>query len=109
MLCVTYAGKRIVLTGDLEKEGLVQLLKSEQLHADILLSPHHGSLAANPKDLARWATPGWLIVSCRDDSIRERLTSQFGSETQVLTTARFGAVQCEINPVGDIEVVPFKK
>ena len=109
VLCVTYAGKRIVLTGDLEKEGLVHLLKSEQLHADILLSPHHGSLAANPKDLARWATPGWLIVSCRDDSIRERLTSQFGSETQVLTTARFGAVQCEIYPVGDIEVRPFKK
>lgn len=108
VLCVTYAGKRIVLTGDIEKDGLVRLLKSERLHADILLSPHHGSLAANSRDLARWATPEWLIVSCRDDAVRDRLTSQFGSETQVLTTARFGAVRCEISPDGELMVFPFK-
>lgn len=109
VLCVTYAGRQIVLTGDIEKEGLVRLLTSERVHADILLSPHHGSLAANSRDLARWASPDWLIASCRDDSIRDRLSSQFGSETQVLTTARFGAVRCEISPVGDVSVFPFKR
>lgn len=108
VICVSYAGRRIVLTGDIEKEGLYHLLGTERIETDILLSPHHGSLAANPPDLARWATPEWLIVSCRDDAIRNRLAAQFGAETQILTTARHGAIQCQIRPDGEILVCPFK-
>ncbi len=48
ILSLEYAGRRIVLTGDLELEGLERLLKTPPLHADVLLSPHHGSLKANP-------------------------------------------------------------
>jgi competence protein ComEC len=108
VLCLDYAGRRIVLTGDLEREGLYTLLMSERVDADILLSPHHGSLAANPRDLARWATPDWLVVSCRDDAIRDRLAANFGSETQILTTARHGAIRCRIRSDGELRIEPFR-
>ncbi len=108
ILCLEYAGRRIVLTGDLERDGLYRLLRSERLDTDLLLSPHHGSLKANPPDLARWATPEWLIASCRDDAVRERLAANFGPETQILTTARHGAIRCRIRSDGQLRVEPFK-
>ncbi|MBS0203088.1 MAG: DNA internalization-related competence protein ComEC/Rec2 [Planctomycetes bacterium] len=107
-LLLEYAGRRILLTGDLEREGLYQLLASERIDADILVSPHHGSLGANTKDLARWATPEWLLVSCRDDAVRERLAANFGPETRVLTTARHGALKCRIQTDGGLRIEPFK-
>ncbi len=109
VLCLEYAGRRIMLTGDLEREGLYRLLLSERIDTDVLLSPHHGSLNANPKDLARWATPDWLIASCRDDAVRDRLATNFGSETQILTTARYGAIRCRIRSDGELLVEPFKR
>lgn len=108
VLCLDYAGRRIVLTGDLEREGLYRVLMSDRIDTDILLSPHHGSLAANPRDLARWATPDWLLVSCREDAIRDRLAANFGSETQVLTTARHGAIRCRVRSDGELRIEPFR-
>jgi competence protein ComEC len=108
ILCLEYAGRRIVLTGDVERDGLHRLLQSERMDTDLLLSPHHGSVKANPKDLARWATPDWLVVSCRDDAVRDRLAANFGPETQILTTARHGAIRCVIRSDGDLRVEPFK-
>jgi competence protein ComEC len=109
VICLEYAGRRIVLTGDLELEGLEQLLKTPPVNADILLSPHHGSLKANPPDLARWATPDYLVVSTPEPGTSERLASRFGPETEILTTATYGAVRCHISPNGELEVVPFKR
>lgn len=109
VLCLEYAGRRIVLTGDLEREGLYRLLMSDRLDTDVLLAPHHGSLPANPTDLARWASPEWLIASCRDDAVRTRLSKNFGPETQILTTARHGAIQCRIQADGELHVASFKR
>lgn len=109
VLCLEYAQRKIVLTGDLELEGLERLLKTPRVDVDVLLSPHHGSLKANPPDLARWATPEYLIVSTPDISTSERLAARYGPETQILTTAAYGAIRCHINPEGDLTVEPFKK
>ena len=109
VLGIEYAGRRIVLTGDLELEGLVSLLKTPPLDTDILLSPHHGSLKANPPDLARWATPEYVIVSTPEESTADRLARQYGPETRILTTAKYGAIRCHISPDGQLQVEPFKK
>ena len=52
VLSIEYAGRRILLTGDLESNGLDELLSREPMYVDVLLSPHHGSRAANPELLA---------------------------------------------------------
>src|SRR5581483_6411387 len=59
-----YAGLKVLLTGDLEKEGLEQVLRLPTLRVDVLQAPHHGSSTANTPALARWAHPQ-LVVSCQ--------------------------------------------
>jgi competence protein ComEC len=109
VVCVEYANRRILLTGDLELDGLESLLKTPPEDVDVLLSPHHGSMKANPPDLARWATPEYVIVSTPEPATAERLASTYGPETEILTTAAFGAIRCEIHPNGNLHVEPFKK
>lgn len=109
VICLQYAGRRIVLTGDLELEGLERLLKTPPIDADVLLAPHHGSLKANPPDLARWATPEYVIVSTSDAIVADRLATRYGPESQIITTATYGAIRCRISPDGDLQLEPFKQ
>jgi competence protein ComEC len=48
VLAIEYAGRRVLLTGDLEPPGLAELLKNEPLDCDVILAPHHGSPRSNP-------------------------------------------------------------
>jgi len=64
-LLVRYAGRFILLTGDLEKEGLYQVLGTAPPRVDVLMAPHHGSRFANTPDLAEWASPRF-VVSCQE-------------------------------------------
>ncbi|HEY4258941.1 MAG TPA: hypothetical protein VGM98_02225, partial [Schlesneria sp.] len=109
VLSLEYAGRRILFTGDLEHDGLHRLLRDPPVDTDILLSPHHGSAAANPRDLARWATPEWLLVSYRDDSVQDRLANVYGPATEVMTTAKYGAIRCRIKANGELTIEPFKR
>ena len=109
VLCVEFSGRRILLTGDLEREGLERLLRSPRVDADVLLAPHHGSIKANPPDLARWATPEWVIASASDRAVEERLASRYGPATRVLSTAQHGAVRCHITPEGELQIEAFRK
>ena len=108
VLCVEYSGRRIVLTGDLEREGLTRLVRTPHLDTDVLLAPHHGSLKANSTDLARWATPEWVIASSSDRAVEERLAARYGPETQVLSTSNHGAIRCRITSEGNLHVEPFR-
>ena len=102
-------GRKIVLTGDLELDGLEKLLQTPPIDVDILLSPPHGSLKANPPDLARWATPEYLVISTPEPATADRLAQRYGPETQILTTATEGAIRCHISPDGQLQIEPFKK
>ena len=108
MLSIEYAGRRILLTGDLERDGLARLLQLPPTHADVLVSPHHGSLGANTTDLARWARPRWLIVSGDRRANLTTLRSRFGPETTVLNTADEGAMTFEIHPDGRLTCETFR-
>ena len=105
-LSIEFAGKRVLLTGDLESEGLQQLLNQPPLHSDILLSPHHGSRAANTGELADWASPGWVVASCgRSDSIGHLVKTY--ADAKVLATSVHGAITFEIRPDGSIKLETF--
>lgn len=108
VLLVSYAGRRILLTGDLERDGLTALLRSPRRPVDVLLSPHHGSKAANPPELAAWTNPTWVIASAADRTILQRVQPHFTPETQLLSTAQTGRVRCRIAPDGQIQVVTYR-
>lgn len=102
VLRVTYAGRVILLTGDLEGDGLRQLLSAVQEPVDVLLAPHHGSANANTRGLARWARPRWVISSSGRPGVAARLQKVYGSQVRVLSTYDTGAVTMTITPAGEI-------
>ena len=108
VLLIEHSGRRILLTGDLERDGLVRILNSPPQPCDVLVSPHHGSLGANTTDLARWSRPNWLIVSADRRASLATLRSRFGSETEVLSTADYGAITFEIRADGRMTCETFR-
>jgi len=102
VLRVTYAGRSLLLTGDIEGPGLAQLLSSPVEHVDVLQSPHHGANAANPTDLARWCTPTVVLISTGNRDRAAALTPVYGPDCRVLSTADKGALTVHINPHGEL-------
>ncbi|WP_298867082.1 ComEC/Rec2 family competence protein [uncultured Gimesia sp.] len=108
-ILLTFKGRRILLTGDLEGEGLEKLLTETVIDpVDVLLSPHHGSLSANTAELAHWANPDYVIVSCGKKIANSKLQKIYSSETQIFTTYKHGAITCRIDHKGKLEVIPFR-
>jgi competence protein ComEC len=63
LLSVEYAGKRLLLPGDLEPPGLDLVMSDPPLDCDILLAPHHGSGGSDPPGFAAWCTPEHVVLS----------------------------------------------
>ena len=67
VLLVEHAGRRVLLTGDLE--GPLQTRLAERfveehgLGVDLLLAPHHGGRRANPRSLAATLNPRAVVAS----------------------------------------------
>lgn len=107
VLEITYAGRRILLTGDLEKDGMDRLLGLEKRHVDVMLSPHHGSPAANPEELADWATPTYVVASGGRRVKMQGLRATYAKSKRVFSTYRDGAITVEIESDGEMRVTPF--
>lgn len=108
ILQINYSGRSILLTGDLEGAGLKQLLGKPPTDVDVMLSPHHGSLAANPPELAEWARPEFVVISSGAFGVADRLSFVFGDDCRVLSTAESGAVTVGISPDGGLQVHEFQ-
>ena len=100
VLLIDYAGRRILLTGDLDGSGQAALLHKDSCHVDVLLAPHHGSRKANPAALADWAKPAQVIVSADRRVDFKSLRAAYGPQSEILSTHEFGAVTFEIEPDG---------
>jgi competence protein ComEC len=101
LLLVEFAGRRILLPGDLESPGLERVMSDPPVNCDVLLAPHHGSEQSDPPGFAAWSTPEWVVMS--GDRPTRTLTSfdtykQAGA--QVLHTAFDGAVACVLSGSG---------
>ncbi len=108
VLLITYAGRTVLLTGDLEDEGLVELLSRPPVPVDVLLSPHHGSLRANPAELGQWAEPQYVVVSGGHSGTLGALTQVYSTARRVLSTATSGAITVEIFSNGRLQVEEFQ-
>jgi competence protein ComEC len=93
VVLLRHAGHSILLTGDLEKQGLIDVLAKPAPKIDVLMVPHHGSPSANPPGLVHWAKP-WYVVSSQEPHGRQiRWTRPFFAKgAQWLLTSRDGAV-----------------
>lgn len=112
VLRVEYAGQAILLTGDLEKAGTSELLGLPPQACDVLMAPHHGSRAALPAGLLRWAEPRMIVVSRGPrlgNSLRATETPGILWDTwdqgAITLRSRPGALVAEAFRTGSLEVI----
>jgi len=89
VLRVEFETLSILLTGDLEKMGLEQVLRLPARRVDVLMAPHHGGRRSNTPELAKWAAPRFAI-SCQGRPRGKEQTAF--QESRYLTTWEHGAV-----------------
>jgi competence protein ComEC len=61
---VRHEGQSVLLTGDLEAEGLQRVHSLPRRQVSVLQAPHHGSFRVDLPSLAGWCSPA-LVVSCQ--------------------------------------------
>jgi competence protein ComEC len=101
VLEVRHAGHTLLLTGDLEGEGLAKVLSLPPRRIEVLMAPHHGSHRIDVEALTRWCDPG-LVVSCQGPprgAARAPGMYRRGGAT-FWTTHEHGAVEVRIDAGG---------
>jgi competence protein ComEC len=94
VLEVQYRGRRILLPGDLEADGLEFLFTRPSPVIDVAMAPHHGSPHSDPERFLRWCRPRWCIIS--DSKVSSHslwVTHSASSGTDLLHTGVHGAVE----------------
>lgn len=106
VLEIEYQQRRILLTGDIDDDGLDELLKQPARKIDVLTAPHHGAPTANPRELAAWASPTFVVASAPTPAYQQELESHYGPETRVIMTPESGAVTTTVTSDGVLIVKP---
>jgi len=101
VMAIEYAGRRILLPGDLESPGAEYLMAEQPWDCDVLLAPHHGSPRSNPPGFAAWCRPEWTVVSGRRGSNLAAVKAAYGPpgspSGRVLHTAQTGAISVTVD------------
>ena len=113
VLSIEYAGRRVLLTGDLQTSGLADLMSNEPLDCDVILAPHHGSPRSDPAGFADWSTPQFVVISgarnVEDIPTIERVKNSYRLRgAEVFHTAEDGCVRFDIEPTGELTVKSFR-
>ncbi len=112
VLLLEYAGRRVLLTGDLESPSLDDVLAEEPIDCDVVLAPHHGSPRSSPSRFSQWCTPEAVVVSggrtLGDLPTIAAVRHSFRlAGAEVYHTADDGCVRVEIAP-GELAIRSFR-
>lgn len=112
VLKLDHAGRRMLLTGDLEARGLADLLAEPALDCDVLMAPHHGSTRSNPRGVVEWCRPEYVVISgSRDFELGrdgDAVAREFyAAGSTVLHTSQHGAVRFQLDAAG-VRVSPYR-
>lgn len=108
---IDYAGRRLLFSGDIEKEAeeLLVELDSRALEADLVKVPHHGSKTSSSEVFVDATRPRVAIISCgranRFDFPAADVQERWEREARlVLRTDEVGTVTVTISPAGRIHL-----
>jgi competence protein ComEC len=98
---LSFGGLRLILPGDLEKPGLLELLKNNKnlVPVDWLMAPHHGRNSGEPALCEKGMKPRFVVLSDYRDYSQARAAYESGG-AEVLSTALDGAIEVEWNEDG---------
>ena len=107
VLRIEYAGRRILLCGDIEELPQRELLASADLKADVLVLPHHGGVVDTTSQFIETVDPQYCIRSSgqRNANTRNGLLELIADRVYY-NTADHGAVRIEITPA-ELSIIPF--
>ena len=106
VLRITFAGKTLLLTGDLERSGSTHLQQEPLEPVDLLLAPHHGGKSANTAAFAKWTRPRHVVASCGTD-ITPALAKIYNGAETIHCTAASGAVRVHVTRDGVLEISTY--
>jgi len=95
VLAVESAGRRWLLTGDLEGAALRRFVAADPDGCDVLVAPHHGSVTSLPPDVAAATRPAVVLVSGPGGRSWPVVRSAYAASSggaEVLATGRSGAI-----------------
>lgn len=100
VLEVVSGGRRLLLTGDLEREGLAEVAARPIRPLDAMLAPHHGGRTSNPAFLYAWAKPRIVLASQRPlaPGSRDPLEPLAEGHFTLLRTWQRGAIRLRWTP-----------
>ncbi|MGC3970327.1 MAG: MBL fold metallo-hydrolase [Pirellulales bacterium] len=105
----TCGDRRLLLTGDVEADGLHTILQRRPVDCDVVLAPHHGSSRSNPPGLAEWSRPEWVIVSGTADAAGIVRHAYESVGAKVLETTKVGAVTVDMMKDGRLLLTTFRE
>lgn len=104
-LLLEFAGKRILLPGDLEGSGLLNLVELPERPCHVLMAPHHGSLSLDPSSLLQWCLPEAIVISGNHRASRPMVIKKYSLPgSQLGITFRDGAIQIRITQDGELSL-----
>lgn len=116
VLRIEYAGKRILLTGDIEDAAESALVEQgTDLRADVLKVAHHGSRTSSGLRFVSEVMPRWAMISCdslvyghpHEEAVAD-LSLVMGSSAGILRTDREGTVGFELDEEGIRRIDPWE-
>lgn len=108
-LGVEYAGRRILLPGDLESPGLEDVMAEQPYKCDVLLAPHHGSRRSDPPGFAAWSTPRWVVISGgSSDDFEPVVRTYERAGASVFVTNEAGATHFKLQPDAGVQLATWR-
>jgi competence protein ComEC len=106
---IEFAGRKILLCADIEEYAQQKLLgKNENLNAEIVLVPHHGSIPNDGWKFLKSIAADYLICSSSISSYERLQRAKPDVDGQWFYTAKDGAISVRIRRDGKISVKSFK-
>lgn len=97
----------LLITGDIEKRAELHLLQNynEEINADVLVVPHHGSKTSSRPEFIRAVNPEWALVGAgyrnRFNLPNQDIMLRYQqNDSMILNTARHGAITVRFDRAG---------
>jgi len=105
---VTFADRKILITSDIEEIAQDKLIEQyENLSADVVIVPHHGSQSSFESGFLERLNAQYLICSCSRTRLENLQNKKIPGNADLFITARDGAVSIMINQKGKLSVETF--
>jgi competence protein ComEC len=101
VLRISWRGRALLLTGDIEEAGMAGLLDAGRLRADVLALPHHGAVTTHTGRFIRAVNPAVAVRSSGQSRSRtSNGIERLAAGARYFNTADVGCVEVEIRETG---------